>query len=88
MHRQARHAFRKTVRSSSAGRKSLPQKYLVSPEIFAEEQKEIFAKEWLLIGHQSQIPDAGDYIVQQVIGESLIVIRDKSGDIHGFFNVC
>jgi glycine betaine catabolism A len=88
MHRQARHAFRKTARIRSAGAKSLPQKYFVSSEVFAEEQKKIFSKQWLLIGHQSQIAAAGDYIVQPVIGESLIVIRDKSGEIHGFFNVC
>jgi glycine betaine catabolism A len=67
---------------------SLPQKYFVSPEIFAKERAGIFSKEWLLVGHQSRIRDAGDYIVQQVIGESLIVIRDKTGEIHGFFNVC
>src|SRR5947207_6349146 len=88
MHRQARRAFRKTAPIPSAGAKSLPQKYFVSPDIFVKEQAEIFSKEWLLVGHQSQIPDAGDYVVQQVIGESLIVIRDKSGAIRGFFNVC
>jgi Rieske 2Fe-2S family protein len=88
MHRQARHAFRKTARIPSPSAKSLPQKYFVSPDIFVKEQAEIFSKEWLLVGHQSQISDAGDYVVQQVIGESLIVIRDKSGEIRGFFNVC
>jgi phenylpropionate dioxygenase-like ring-hydroxylating dioxygenase large terminal subunit len=88
MHRQAKHAFRKTAGIPSLGAKSLPQKYFVSPDIFANEQSEIFSKEWLLVAHQSQIANAGDYIVQQVIGESLIVIRDKAGKIHGFFNVC
>src|SRR5438132_5284643 len=88
MHRQARHAFRKTARIPSPSAKSLPQKYFVSPDIFVKEQAEIFSKEWLLVGHHSQIPDAGDYVVQQVIGESLIVIRGKSGEIRGFFNVC
>src|SRR5882724_1592625 len=88
MHRQAKRAFRRTEQIPSPGAKSLPQKYFVSPEVFAKEQAEIFSKEWLLVGHQSQIPNAGDYIVQQVIGESLIVIRDKSGKIRGFFNVC
>jgi len=88
MHRQAKHAFRKTARIPSLGAKSLPQKYFVSPDIFAKEQPEIFAKRWLLCGHQSQIPNAGDYVAQEVNGESLIVIRDKTGDINGFFNVC
>jgi len=88
MHRQGKRAFRRTEQIPSAGAKSLPQKYFISQEVFAREQAEIFSKQWLLVGHQSQIPDAGDYIVQQVIGESLIVIRDKSEEIRGFFNVC
>ena len=79
--------FRRTV-ETFAPAKSLPQKYFVSPEVFSEEQEKIFSKQWLLVGHQSQIPDAGDYVVQQVIRELLIVIRDKSGEIRGFFNVC
>src|SRR5437870_542797 len=87
MHRPATPKSLKTS-GTSVPAKSLPQKYFVSPEMFAEEQKKIFSKQWLLVGHQSQIPDAGDYVVRQVIGESLIVIRDKSGEIRGFFNVC
>src|SRR6266481_4772879 len=87
MHRPATRTRLKTS-GTSAPAKSLPQKYFVSPNIFVKEQAEIFSKEWLLVGHQSQIRDAGDYVVRQVIGESLIVIRDKSGEIRGFFNVC
>src|SRR6185436_11778013 len=63
MHKQATRALRKTVRTR-AGAKSLPQKHFVSQEIYAAEHKRIFANEWLLVGHQSQIPNAGDYIVQ------------------------
>ena len=81
-------AFRKTPQNSSAGAKSMPQKYFVSPEIFAEEHKKIFSREWLLVGHQSQVPSPGDYIVQDVNRESLIVIRDKDEAIRGFYNVC
>ena len=88
MHRQATPTLRKTANALARGVKSLPQKYFVSPEIFEQEQAQIFSKEWLLVGHQSQIANAGDYIVQRVNGESLIVIRDKSRKIHGFFNVC
>jgi glycine betaine catabolism A len=80
--------FRKTADTFASGSKTLAQKHFVSSDVFRREQEQIFSKQWLLVGHQSQIADAGDYIVQQVIGESLIVIRDKSGKIHGFFNVC
>jgi Rieske 2Fe-2S family protein len=78
---------------------SLPQKYFVSPEIFAKERAGIFSKEWLFVGHQSQIAKPGDYFVIEVAAppsqhgygvtrESLIVVRDQKSDIRGFYNVC
>src|SRR5438309_3205699 len=88
MHRQARHAFRKTARIPSPSAKSLPQKYFVSPDIFAKEQSEIFSKQWLLVGHQSQIAKSSDYFLAQIAGESLIVVRDQTSAIKGFYNVC
>src|SRR4029077_18005648 len=88
MHRQAKHAFRKTARISSLGAKSLPQKYFVSPEIFAKERDEIFAKEWLLVGHQSQLKKSGDFFLATIAGESLIVVRDQKSEVRGFYNVC
>ena len=81
-------AFPKTPELSPNNARSLPQKYFVSPEIFAKEQENIFSRNWLLVGHQSQIANAGDYIVQDVNRESLIVIRDKDEAIRGFYNVC
>src|SRR5438270_13591470 len=88
MHRQATRTIHRSSKALASGPKSLPQKYFVSPEIFEQEQAQFFSKEWLLVGHQSQIAHAGDYLVQRVSGESLIVTRDKGGRIHGFFNVC
>ncbi len=81
-------AFRKTAETFHAGAKTLPQRYFVSPEIFAEEQEKIFSRQWVLVGHQSQIAEAGDYFTAEVSGESFIVVRDKHGAIHGFYNVC
>jgi Rieske 2Fe-2S family protein len=81
-------AFRKTTQTFVAGAKTLPQRYFVSPEIFAQEQEKIFSTEWTLVGHQSQIARPGDYFVAQVARETLIVVRDKRGEIHGFYNVC
>jgi Rieske 2Fe-2S family protein len=81
-------AFRKTAETFAAGAKTLAQQYFVSPEVFAEEQDRIFSKQWVLVGHQSQLAEAGDYFVAVVAGESLIIVRDKDGELHGFYNVC
>src|SRR6266404_5198316 len=81
-------AFRRTTEVPSVAAKSLPQKYFIATELFAAEQKNIFSKEWLLVGHQSQIAKPGDYFVIEVAGESLIVIRDSKFEIRAFYNVC
>jgi glycine betaine catabolism A len=89
-------AFRKTRDTFAAGARTLPQQYFVSDEIFRREQEQIFSKHWMLVGHQSQIARAGDYFLVSVppssdngaARESLIVIRDTSGVIHGVYNVC
>jgi phenylpropionate dioxygenase-like ring-hydroxylating dioxygenase large terminal subunit len=81
-------AFRKTPGTLAGDAKTLPQKYFVSSEIFAEEQENIFSRQWLLVGHQSQIAKAGDYFVAEVADESVIIARDRRSTIRGFYNVC
>jgi len=81
-------AFHKTVETFTAGAKTLAQRYFVSEEIFAKERQQIFSTEWLCVGHQSQLENAGDYLLAEVGGESLIIVRDQKGRLHGFFNVC
>src|SRR6266480_1436616 len=78
----------KAMEPYAAGAKSLPQKYFVSPDIFVKEQAEIFSKEWLLVGHQSQIPEPWDYFLATIAGESVIVTRDQKSQVRGFYNVC
>src|SRR6266496_3851680 len=80
--------FRKTAETFTAGAKTLLRRYFVSPEIFAQEQEKIFSKQWVLVGHQSEIAQPGDYFTSRVAEESLIVVRDKRGEIHGFYNLC
>src|SRR5256714_2808722 len=79
---------RKTADIPTPGATSLPQRYFVSSDVFAEEQDKIFARRWLLVGHQSQIAKPGDYFVIEPAGESLIVIRDSRFEIRAFYNVC
>lgn len=88
MTRTATSNFRKTVESFETGAKTLPREYFISAEIFAREQEQIFAKDWIVVGHHNQVGRPGDYFVSEVAGESLIIVRDKSGQVRGFYNVC
>jgi Rieske 2Fe-2S family protein len=80
--------FRKTAATFQPGAKTLPQRHLVSSEIFAEELQKIFATNWVLVGHQSQLAEPGDYFLAEVAGESLIVAKDQRSTIRAFYNVC
>ena len=66
----------------------------ISPEIFVnadiyqQEQEQVFARTWLFIGHESQIPKPGDYFVTSMGEESVIVTRDSKRAIHAFLNTC
>lgn len=68
--------------------RSLPREYYLSPEIFEQEFDKIFARQWLLVGHECQIPTRGDYFTVDLAGENIIITRTDSGDVHAMFNVC
>lgn len=80
--------FRPTTETFSPGSTTLPQRYFTSAELFDEEQAKIFARSWVLVGHESQVAAAGEYFLAKVTGESLIVTRDGAGKLHAFDNVC
>jgi Rieske 2Fe-2S family protein len=80
--------FHKTTATFQPGAKTLPQRYFVSPEIFAEELQKIFATNWVLVGHQSQLAEPGDYFLAEIAGESLIAAKDQRSTIRAFYNVC
>ena len=54
----------------------------------AEEQERVFARAWLFVGHESQIPNPGDFFVSGMGEESVILCRDRAGEIHVFLNSC
>lgn len=57
-------------------------------DIFEMERKNIFAKTWVFLAHETEIPDPGDYVVRRIVNDSFIVSRDEHGEIHVLFNMC
>ena len=48
----------------------------------------IFARAWLFVGHESQIPNPDDYFVSRMGEESVILTRDRQGEVHVLLNSC
>ena len=80
--------FRKTTESFLPGAMTLPREYFVSPQRFGTEVDQVFAREWICVGHQSQVANPGDYVVRKVAGESLIIVRDRQSQVRAYYNVC
>ncbi|MCZ6855485.1 MAG: aromatic ring-hydroxylating dioxygenase subunit alpha [Gammaproteobacteria bacterium] len=68
--------------------KTLPKDYYFSTKIFAEERERIFFSQWFCVGRASEVAATGDYFAVDLCGESIIVVRDESGDLNAFYNVC
>jgi Rieske 2Fe-2S family protein len=70
------------------GARTLPGRYFTSPDLFAEEMDKIFRERWVCVGREEQVARPGDYFVQEVAGESIIIVRDRGGNIRAYYNVC
>ncbi|MEM1442729.1 MAG: aromatic ring-hydroxylating dioxygenase subunit alpha [Verrucomicrobiota bacterium] len=67
---------------------TLPAQAYTSQEMFDWEVENIFRKEWYCLAHVSQIPEIGDFVNVDLLGEPLLVVRDKSEKIHVHSRVC
>ncbi|MCF6389714.1 aromatic ring-hydroxylating dioxygenase subunit alpha [Mycobacterium sp. MBM] len=57
-------------------------------DIFTLETERLFSRAWMFVAHESEIPQAGDYVVRRVLQDSFIISRDQSGGINAMFNMC
>lgn len=68
--------------------KSLPALIYRDEDIANLEETHIFKKDWVCLGLAAEIPNTGDYITFTVAGEPVFSVRDKSGTVSTYSNVC
>ena len=59
-----------------------------SKDFMQKEWDHMWTKVWLIAGREVQIKEPGDYIVHDLISESVIIVRQDDGSIKGFYNSC
>ena len=83
----------------SAAGASIPVKELINgphvrgrlyrdPDLFARELEAIWYKVWVYIGHESEIPQPGDFVRRQIGLQPVIMIREDNGQVGVLFNRC
>ena len=59
-----------------------------SAAVYEEERERIWFGDWVCVGRTEELASAGDYLVRDLAGESVFLVRDEDGSVHGFYNVC
>lgn len=57
-------------------------------DIYDLELKRIFARCWLLIGHESQLAKPGDFLTSYMGEDAVIATRNQAGKVSVFLNSC
>ena len=77
-------AVRRPYRAASL----LPRRAYQDPAILDWERDHIFRQDWLCIGRESEVPEAGSYKLVETQGEDVIVVRARDDIVRAFYNVC
>jgi PAH dioxygenase large subunit len=64
------------------------RRYLHDEDIFRDEMNRVFGRSWLLLGHESEIREPGDYVTRRMGHDPVIVVRDEGGQINVLLNSC
>lgn len=66
----------------------VPVDIFASQAVFDAEMDRIFTKAWVFLGFESEIPNAGDFILRKIGRDSVIVTRDSKDQINVLANFC
>ena len=67
---------------------TLPTTWYRSADIFRIEKERIFCREWVAACREEELPRPGDSQVLNVLGESILLVRNREGQLRAFYNVC
>jgi phenylpropionate dioxygenase-like ring-hydroxylating dioxygenase large terminal subunit len=66
----------------------LPIRVFNNQQVYDLELRRIFARSWVYIGHESEIPNRGDYATRYIGEDPFIFIRDDDGVVRVLLNSC
>ncbi|MFY0612194.1 MAG: aromatic ring-hydroxylating dioxygenase subunit alpha [Hyphomicrobiaceae bacterium] len=68
--------------------RGLPNAQYVDGGAFEQEKQAVFFRNWAGIGFGKDVPEPGDAWPVNFLGQPLLVLRDKQGQVRVYMNVC
>jgi phenylpropionate dioxygenase-like ring-hydroxylating dioxygenase large terminal subunit len=84
-------AFFEGLSSSTLGIESaetLPPACYTEARFFEFEKEALFNHEWLCVGREDWVKEPGDYFTSHIIGEPIVIARNRAGEIKAMSSVC
>jgi len=72
----------------AAGTDRLPPRAYRDPALLAAEREQLLRPAWQVLGHETELRTAGDYLSGEVAGERVLVVRGERGRLYAFRNAC
>ncbi len=69
-------------------RGGLPPWTYFSDELLEIEKEELFRRHWQLVCHLNDVPETGNYVAIDVVGERALILRGADNQVRAFHNVC
>ena len=76
------------IDDQDAGLFRVNRRVFTDPECLAEERRRVFDKCWIYVGHESEVPHAGDYRSRNVAGRPMILVRGDDSAVRVLLNTC
>ena len=67
---------------------TMPSRLYVDPAVYEWDKERVFYRTWQFVGHVCNVATPGAYFTAQIADESLVIVRDESGELRAFYNVC
>jgi Rieske 2Fe-2S family protein len=76
------------IRREYRAARLLPKRAYHDEAVYAWEREEIFFRDWIAVGRAEEVPERGSFVLRDLFGESVILVRGRDDVIRAFYNVC
>ncbi len=67
---------------------TIPTAQYTSPEFAALEAERLWPRAWQVACRVNEIPKVGDYVEYEIIGRSILIVRESADSITAYYNAC